>query len=59
LSFSYQLGNNPTIDYPRFLIRDVVPTNYLFEDEEILAAVNIETAVFQSGQFYSGNGGVS
>ena len=61
MSFSYNLGANPAIDYPRLLIADTtkfasdgITPIYVFEDEEIQAATLIETSVFQSAQLYSG-----
>ena len=59
MAFTYQFGANPPIDYPRMLISDTVETQngqrvYAFEDSEILAATQIENAVFSSPQFYSG-----
>jgi hypothetical protein len=60
VSFSYQFGANPIIDFPRFLASDRVqndPTTgqrvYAFEDSEILMAVNIEASVWMSPQFYT------
>jgi hypothetical protein len=41
LSWTYQLGANPQIDYPRLLIGDTDPANQIFQDSEILAAYNI------------------
>lgn len=41
MSFTYQLGNNPQIDYPRLLIADTDSTHPVFQDEEILAMYNI------------------
>lgn len=59
MSFSYQLGANPPIDYPRLLISDTQSTNHVFEDEEITAATLIQgqATVFQSAQFYSAPSG--
>jgi hypothetical protein len=53
LSFSYGLGANPLIDYPRLLISDTQETNYVFEDEEITAARTICGLNWQSGMQYS------
>ncbi len=53
LSFSYQFGNYPTIDYPRLLISDTQELNHIFEDSEILAAYQINAAQFQSSMFFS------
>jgi len=60
MSFSYQFGANPQVDYPRMLISDTVQNDqngnrvYAFEDSEILAAYQIEQNVWMSPQFYSG-----
>lgn len=61
MSFSYNLGANPAIDYPRLLIADTTQFAsdgttpiYVYEDEEIQAATRIETSVFQSAQLFSG-----
>ncbi len=59
MSFSYQLGANPIIDYPRILCRDTDPTRVMFQDEEIRAIANIETFAFQSGMFYTFPGGAN
>jgi hypothetical protein len=59
VSFSYQYGNNPAIDYPRLLISDTQDENHVFEDQEILAATQIELGVWQSGMFWSGAQGVT
>lgn len=53
MSFTYNLGANPTIDYPRMLIGDTQPTNHIFEDEEITSAYAIQAAQFQSSMLYS------
>ncbi len=53
MSFSYQLGANPAIDYPRLLISDTQSVNHIFEDEEINSAAQIQSLQFQSSQFYS------
>ena len=57
MGFSYQLGANPTIDFPRLLIGDTDTTNHIFEDEEIQSAYIIQAAQFQSGMMYSGGAG--
>lgn len=57
MGFTYQLGANPTIDFPRLLIGDTEDTNHLFEDEEIQSAYKIQAAQFQSSMLYSGGGG--
>lgn len=66
MSFSYNFGANPPIDYPRLLISDTqqfaadgVTPIYVFEDAEITAATNIELAVWQSPQRYSAGGGTN
>jgi hypothetical protein len=56
MSFSYNLGANPAIDYPRLLVSDTQIENHIFEDEEIQAATQIQQLFFQSGMFYSGAG---
>ncbi len=59
MSFSYQFGANPPIDFPRLLISDTVQNDangqrvYAFEDSEIMAATQIEMAVWMSPQFYT------
>ena len=55
--FSYALGANPTIDYPRLLISDTQASGHVFEDEEIQSAFILQTLQFQSAQFFSGPGG--
>ncbi len=57
MSFSYQFGANPAIDYPRFLVADTVDTNHIFEDAEIVMATTIQSLTWQSSQFYSGTSG--
>ncbi len=57
MGFTYQLGNNPTIDFPRMLIGDTNSTNHIFEDEEIQSAYKIQAAQFQSSMLYSGGAG--
>ena len=54
MSFSYQYGNNPTIDAPRFIVSDTVEENHIFEDSEIMMAYQIIGGVFQSSMFFSG-----
>lgn len=54
MSFTYQLGANPSIDYPRLLMSDTQSVNHIFEDEEINALTTIVSLQFQSAQFYSG-----
>ena len=45
MSFSYQLGANPVIDYPRLLIADTDSTHPIFQDEEVMSAYNIDSVV--------------
>lgn len=42
-SYSYQYGSNPPVDYPRLLVADTGPTNWIFADQEILAMSQIQT----------------
>jgi hypothetical protein len=53
MSFSYQFGNNPQIDYVRLLISDTQELNHIFEDSEISMAYSIQGAQFQSSMFFS------
>ena len=53
MSWTYQFGANPQIDYPRMLISDTNSSRQLFQDSEILAAYGIQASVFQSSMFYS------
>ncbi len=57
MSFSYGMGSNPTIDYPRMLVGDTVEENHVWEDEEIQSFGRINQMTWQSGQFYSGSMG--
>lgn len=57
MSFTYQLGANPSIDYPRLLMSDTQSVNHIFEDEEINSLTTIVSLQFQSAQFYSGSQG--
>ncbi len=57
MSFTYNFGANPPIDYPRLLISDTQDLNHVFEDSEILAATQIQSLNFQSGMFYDYPGG--
>jgi hypothetical protein len=57
MSFTYNLGANPAIDYPRLLMSDTQSVNHIFEDEEINALTTIVSLQFQSAQFYSGSQG--
>jgi hypothetical protein len=43
MSFSYQMGANPVIDYVRLLIADTNPEQPIFQDQEIYSAYNIIT----------------
>lgn len=59
-TFSYGMGSNPPIDYPRLLISDTVEFGadgttpiYVFSDEEIQAMTQIQTLNWQSAQYYS------
>lgn len=59
-TFSYSGGANPPIDYPRLLVSDTVQFGangttpiFAFWDEEIIAATNIERAVWQSSMFFT------
>ena len=54
MSFSYQYGANPPIDYPRFLVSDTVDLNHIFEDSEIAMATIIQGLSWQSSMQYSG-----
>ncbi len=53
MSFSYQFGDNPTIDKPRFIVADTVELNHIFEDSEIMMAYQIVGGIFQSSMFFS------
>lgn len=53
MSFSYQYGANPPIDFPRLLVSDTQDLNHIFEDSEIVAVTNMQALNFQSAQFYS------
>jgi hypothetical protein len=60
MSFSYGMGSNPQIDYPRLLIADTINTPTqpcIFQDQEIMAMENIVSSVWQSSQFWSGTSG--
>jgi len=57
MSFSYQLGANPTIDYVRLLVFDTQETNHIFEDEEITSAAAIVVSQFQSSMQFSFSAG--
>jgi hypothetical protein len=45
MSFSYQFGANPQIDYPRLMVGDTDSTKPIFDDLEILSAYQIDQAV--------------
>ncbi len=53
MSFSYQFGANPQVDYIRLLISDTNETNHVFEDSEISMTYAIQASFFQSSMFYS------
>lgn len=57
MAFTYNFGANPPIDYPRLLISDTQDLNHVFEDSEIMAAYLIQASTWQSGMFFSANGG--
>jgi len=59
VSFSYQFGANPAIDYPRFLASDTVDEGHVFEDSEIAMATVIQSKMWQSSQQYSGVAGAN
>jgi len=59
MSFTYQFGANPPIDYVRLLISDTQSVNHIFEDEEIVSFANITSLVWQSSMQYSGFSGVA
>lgn len=46
MSWSYNFGSNPSIDYPRLLIADTDSTHPVFQDEEITAAGTIDNVYF-------------
>lgn len=61
-TFTYGMGSNPPIDYPRLLISDTqeflpdgTTPGYVFSDQEITSMTNIVAgACWQSGMFFSG-----
>lgn len=57
MSFSYSGGQNPSIDYPRLLIADTNPDNFIFQDSEIIAFGNIVSQVWQSSMFWNAPSG--
>lgn len=59
MSFSYQFGSNPPIDYPRLLIMDTQDSGHIFEDSEITMATNICALQYQSSMLYSGAQGAN
>jgi hypothetical protein len=54
-SFSYNFcnGTQNMIDFVRLLISDTQPVNYIFADQEIMGAYQIQMSQFQSAQFFS------
>ena len=59
--FTYNGGANPPVDYPRLLVSDTqqfgpdgITPIYVFSDQEVASATQIELSVWQSPQFYSG-----
>lgn len=44
MSFSYQYGANPTIDFVRLLVGDTVNVGHIWEDSEIMAGYAIDVA---------------
>ena len=59
MSFTFQAGQNPLIDYVRVLTFDTVAQGHVFEDESIQIAYQVETSAFQSSMFFSGSAGRS
>ena len=63
MSFSYNFGANPAIDYPRMLIGDTVnnPPEQpcIFQDQEITAFAVMAAGVWQSLMFWSGTQGTA
>lgn len=59
MSWTYNNGANPYIDYPRLLIPDTDVTMPIYSDEEIGAFYQIQQSVFQSAMFFSGSQGRS
>jgi hypothetical protein len=57
MAWTYNDGNNPLIDYPRLLVADTNPAKPIFTDGEIMSAYAINTATFQSSQYFSGPAG--
>lgn len=57
MSFSYQLGANPTIDFPRLLVGDTQESGHIFEDEEITSATTLISLQYQSSMQFSNGAG--
>lgn len=57
--FTYQMGSNPAIDYPRLLIADTDAAHPIFDDSEITAATRLQACQFQSGMLYTGAAGAN
>lgn len=57
MSFSYQSGANPQIDWPRLLVSDTDSTKPVFSDEEIMSVYAIAGSVWQSSMTFSGTMG--
>ena len=53
MSWSFQNGDNPPIDFPRIMTGDMDPDKPIFQDEQILAVEQICVQPFQSGMFWS------
>lgn len=51
--FTYDFVNSPQVSNVRLLVADTDYTAPIFQDEEIVAAMSIVQAQFQSGQFFS------
>ena len=60
-TYTYNYGANPAIDFPRLLIPDTGQAGqpFIFADQEIQAFTTIETSVWQSSMFFSGQAGYS
>ncbi len=59
MSFTYYNcnGTNDRVDFVRLLVSDTQVSDHIFENEEILGAYQIQSSVFQSSMFYSGQAG--
>lgn len=57
MAFNYNDGNNPLIDYPRLLVADTNALKPIFSDGEIMSGYAINSATFQSSQYFSGPAG--